>query len=977
MVPPRGVRPGDLLVVIHDFDSRGEDELTLRRGEKIELVELDDGFGDGWYLGRHLGTETTGLFPGIYTAATAKTPLQQRPDPPRMVKATLQHDGEDAYDSPPEEESRTESQTAEDNTPHASRPASASDMSKPEGQTSLSRYQQRSSSSPLPATLATDIQQKIDNHLNGEDSPVMDETLSVIDEHIRDLSTPRHSMAPHDHRAATDSSSEYSSHMSHRLSYINGHETDEEEESVPTEEEVRNWDHAMTAKQLRALEVEERHCQIFEEQEIAGDVLLDMDQNFLFMKEFDFGVMGRRLKTWHKIKAFQEEVKGLRRPRQSSASNISGPVGAPDERPMSRANAGPLLPRIPSLVDRGAYHHQQRTSSVSAQNPKRANSTRISGTSSPSTPATPSYGLESPLRPSAASIRQLGHSRRHSSIDATGKSPVPSEMSSSLRGNHRGKPSFDRFWSMSVSGQPPVETPTEGSLTPYVYHTNTNGSDSAISVDDKHGDLDRGYFSQTEVDSRKNRRLLKKRRSSGGIGHSRTPSFASKANPGSKRHSRIGSADSIRDAADHLSAAAKASSPKERFKSFGSRRSGQHSQLSTDDKPAISSGFFSSRAPSLGKSDRGTASIHPLSFHSVNATGDRFRRAMGLRVASDFATKGIDTAVASASPLTEQGPSSARAESTTPSAKSSERHSTDTSSKTVEDGTSLVRAKTSSVKGGVKSKKDTSAYMQGLEKKTPQEQMVGCDYSGWMKKRSSHLVATWKPRLFVLRGRRLSYYYSLNDTEERGLIDITAHRVLRADTDPLIAIHATITGATVSPTSLSNVHASESTADDAPGSPEANRGTGGPFFFKLAPPKGGASRTVQFTKPTVHYFQVDNIKEGRLWMAALMKATIERDLSKPVESTNKQRTVSLRQARKMNQRPPALIDMPIYETEKYQSTEEESKDLMVKGLNLDKAVARDNNNDGSKNHRHRRSTSGSMVDPASLPSEALAALRSS
>lgn len=99
--PPRGVQPGDLLVVVRkstrplwshayiasarwlppplflslsfkadcdffidDFDARGTDELTLRRGDKIELIELDDGFGDGWFLGKDSKTGTTGLFPG-------------------------------------------------------------------------------------------------------------------------------------------------------------------------------------------------------------------------------------------------------------------------------------------------------------------------------------------------------------------------------------------------------------------------------------------------------------------------------------------------------------------------------------------------------------------------------------------------------------------------------------------------------------------------------------------------------------------------------------------------------------------------------------------------------------------------------------------------------------------------------------------------------------------------------------------------
>ncbi len=81
--PKAVLQPGDLLVVIRgsnprsqpfsiptdiyildDFDARSSDELTLRKTDQIELVELDEGFGDGWYLGRHLGHGTVGLFPG-------------------------------------------------------------------------------------------------------------------------------------------------------------------------------------------------------------------------------------------------------------------------------------------------------------------------------------------------------------------------------------------------------------------------------------------------------------------------------------------------------------------------------------------------------------------------------------------------------------------------------------------------------------------------------------------------------------------------------------------------------------------------------------------------------------------------------------------------------------------------------------------------------------------------------------------------
>ncbi|KAI5298401.1 hypothetical protein KEM56_004094, partial [Ascosphaera pollenicola] len=255
-----------------------------------------------------------------------------------------------------------------------------------------------------------------------------------------------------------------------------------------------------------------------------------------------------------------------------------------------------------------------------------------------------------------------------------------------------------------------------------------------------------------------------------------------------------------------------------------------------------------------------------------------------------------------------------------------------------------------------KSKKDTSAYTKGLEKKTPQEQLAsGCDFYGWMKKRSSNLMTTWRPRFFILHGRRLSYYYSEEDTEERGVIDISGHRVI-ADNDVLVSLHASLTGSKAVPATSAHPimdgevpsagtttkgKRSVSGGSDIKGkakkhgaTPEANNSTGTPatttttttitspsskdkhhhndktprpFIFKLVPPKPGAARSVQFTKPSVHYFQVDNISQGRLWMAAMLKATIERDANLPVRTTNKQKTISLRQAAASNQRPPALM----------------------------------------------------------------------
>jgi len=55
--------PGSILLVIHDFLARSADELSLAKGDRIELIERDDDFGDGWFLGRHLSNGNTGLFP--------------------------------------------------------------------------------------------------------------------------------------------------------------------------------------------------------------------------------------------------------------------------------------------------------------------------------------------------------------------------------------------------------------------------------------------------------------------------------------------------------------------------------------------------------------------------------------------------------------------------------------------------------------------------------------------------------------------------------------------------------------------------------------------------------------------------------------------------------------------------------------------------------------------------------------------------
>jgi hypothetical protein len=52
-----------------DFEARSSDELSLAKGDRVELLERDDEFGDGWYLGKHMVNGNSGLFPEGRSAA--------------------------------------------------------------------------------------------------------------------------------------------------------------------------------------------------------------------------------------------------------------------------------------------------------------------------------------------------------------------------------------------------------------------------------------------------------------------------------------------------------------------------------------------------------------------------------------------------------------------------------------------------------------------------------------------------------------------------------------------------------------------------------------------------------------------------------------------------------------------------------------------------------------------------------------------
>ncbi|KAL8759156.1 MAG: hypothetical protein Q9199_000976 [Rusavskia elegans] len=944
-----------------DFEARSPDELTLIKGERIELIERDDDFGDGWYLGKHIQNEKTGLFPegkitNIYTTTTPKntnvfaTAFSSSADAtagatmnaqlgnlmgsisqkhassvpsPGTVGQAIRHFDNGSISPTPSPLNTTPPSQKYVNVPVNSGPSAGTGASPPN---------QRSIGKALA-----------NNRGQGEDSPVMNETLSVIDEHITDMNTPGSSLRAGDRRGTNDSGSEYSSHIDQRLSYIVGNETDEEERNLHSRRQVLAWSPVQVAENLRALGVESRHCEFFKQQEITGEVLLQMDQETLFMPALDLGVVGRRLRTWHKIKALQDDVRGQETVAEKASAGFASDSFMNDLEPVrsrNSMNASPLpvqnhtdRPASRNTHSRQPSHNGQVTTPPQLVYGHHRGDSRVSQHSFPGKTAP-----DSPGRPSAASIRDLNHSRRQSAVDlVTPPTPDyhtgangPMSPQRSATSAHKKTPSLDRNWTMGTLARTGSARPASAISMSTDYNTfDPSAKDSSSSTW-----VDRGYVSGSEAESKRSRNVLKKR-DVVSASHSRSNSHLEDSQRasqvGSKRQSRFGSVDSIRDTVSAMASPASrmyhGNSIKNRFRNSSANEMVKTSpmlntltsptvtKLEYDEKPRMSVVTSTSKPLSPKPPGELSSAGSPSSYTPSPQSGAKPR--IGLRAISDAVTGNekalISSPVSNASMAKESSTNSpARTGSTTPSRASEglDRESTDASSKGTA-GASTAQAPTI---GPIrqKKKKDTSAYMRGLEQKSPQEQMVNCDYSGWMKKKSSNLMTTWKPRLFVLRGRRLSYFYSENDTQEKGLIDISSHRVLPADKDIFTGFHATVTGAKSSPVSPHNAHALTVASQEAAAQIETTLGKDkveGVFIFKLMPPRSGLSRAVNFTKPTIHYFAVENVVQGRLWMAALMKATIDRDDTQPITTTYQQKTISLAKARMLRHRPPALMNL--------------------------------------------------------------------
>ncbi|KAF3214718.1 hypothetical protein TWF191_009706 [Orbilia oligospora] len=935
----------DYLRVLHDFDARSPDELTLKKNSKIELLERDEEYNDGWYLGRDPESGKVGLFPQVYTA---QWPPESAFSQPTILENQVAPDSDVA---PPPAYSSAPSEPKQEIPKRLS--VTPSELTLDEaGKYGGSAKDVTAETPPLA------LENSVDKRRVSEDfkrehpqiqklsrSPVVEDTLSDIEEALSEIRTAPRSVGTHAqknkqpppimetpeaHAPAEqdfdDSASDYSrsafdneSSLSlaianqpsvsgylepssratytgrsresiqrqsdHPLQYSQQFEpessSDEDEDIIDpvySAEEIRCWTPAQVSAYFQEQHLPLSICDKFEEQEINGAIVLQLEMAHL--KELELGSFGKRFEVWKEIEKLQSIVK-------SAGGSISEAAKEKKARHRSSSTPAGVLPRLPSLHNRPparggslavpSTHIEEAI--YDPMNPIRESPT----TMSPSSPG--------PVPPPKSDVGSAVHSdgRSISTASMERASSSGGQQPQRVPGVHGRDPSFDRAW--TLKGHKANESSASGRSR----YTGDSGfaSQSSSSV---FANESRSYHNAgaSEDGGKRDRNVLHKRAgSSGSHGHHVVHSKKSSYTEEQRSRSGYSSPSPASIAYHNTVKGRKRSTSETQIASLDSRaRESLAASVMPGGKP------LSVERPPPVEEKHVPPSIQTKAGHPHRSISDGAEKAMSMSPMSQ------DTNSTLMSPNGSEHSASIKITIDAPERKSDESKQRNGSSGKDKKLRSVASA------SGIrqKSKKQlTSAYLEGLKEIKPADAAKDADFSGWMKKRgSSAVVASWKTRFFVLKGRRLSYFYSMDDIKERGLIDITSHRVLPASDDRLVSLHASVAAITSSPSHASS--ATPGNGQSGPNLPPTPPSKGGWFTFKLVPPQPGAAKGVMFTPPKLHYFATDSKQIGREWMAAFMKATIDRDETAPVISTFSANTISLAKARAMRARPPGFGD---------------------------------------------------------------------
>ncbi|KAH3688152.1 hypothetical protein WICPIJ_000865 [Wickerhamomyces pijperi] len=850
---------GDIYQVIKDFNPRLEDELALQVGEKVEVISDDSEYNDGWYMGRSLSSGKVGLYPKTFTRIVPKEDKSK----PTLLRSRSRRLVSPASSSTPQ-------------TPNSPQVASFRDKNKSEVTTPISTTSFKTFSDLPPA-----------NNEPKRQSMFVNSTISDVDRALAELGIGS---------VSADVSKDEISDVSM---------------TSVSPDYIETWSPEQVTQYFLSLGFDASSCQQFIIHKITGALLLEFELSFL--KELDISSFGTRFEMFKEIEALKEFAgtsqmvatpKSVSSQAPSSQRSQSIQHSRPSFDPKSSTSSSSLLepPEVVrsagnvSSIDedletftRPLANHQRKKSrslddipeqgkqpmygnpSGSSIYTKLSNASKSSQVPQLALPSLPP--LQSPLQDQFLSPRRAPnpppfpspvqlHPERYSTQNTPTRSsfyeqqPQESEPQPSGK-SHSRKPSYDINPQFQFNSSSSLSKPTTGNSRNPSMDFGHSRSSSRQNIK-SHSFIDLPHM---KTDNRPPSSVYLEP----GINHSRRSSFAG--------HSRMASDASFMKAQKegkthhrrHSSVFSFMSSSKENnlqdqpLSGLGAANNNNMNQLKMQSSRPASVMF-------------GNGDDHLDLFDTPapeNVTSSRFsflRRGSEKRTNANIPTldpKANRRSVSANDKLRIDTTNLDKEDSPLPSSAEGKRSVSET---TRQKPLRSISTATTPTSGKKLSKKDTSAFMEGIKNVTPTQSIKNSECHGWMNKKGGLAVGTWKQRYFVLHGTRLSYFATLNDRKERGLIDITSHRVLPAkDDDKLVSLYAATTG-------------------------------NGKFCFKLVPPAPGSRKGLTFTQPKVHYFAVETKEEMRTWMSALIKATIDKDESVPVLSSCATPTVSLQKA---------------------------------------------------------------------------------
>lgn len=860
-----------LYIAINEYTKRMEDELDMKPGDKIQVITDDEEYNDGWFYGRNLRTDEEGLYPKVFTQEISSPSLMRAKSAKRVA-------------SPLANGSTTNLSTF-------SNDGSMSELPTPQPLETAAPVNLASATKPVDRkisvkTTMSDIDKALEEFRG--------ETLADLSHHTTEditANTTATSELSNPQIRGSMSAHSLTNDTSFGVSSINGIETTELQPS-----NANSWTPEQVTAYFIASGFDVESSSRFQQHKISGAILMELE--LAHLKELDINSFGTRFEIFKEIEAIKEIVNTKKSSKRTSQLMPAAAVNQRSYLGHTRKTSQ-SLEELPAKASTPSNTEEQQSSSkyrplslaLGQQNlaPDSTNQTKETGLddniflSPRKAPKPPSY--PSPVQPPRSPVAQNYTPSPSTSNFAQGyKHPPPTiyeratQHGSSFGSSEElNTPSFQ--FPKTTPPQPSSATPVKISDKKYTDDDfdedymvkspeNIVGNRGSVIYSGQQGHR-KTKSGGSFVDLFNRISMLSPQAQNGEFSNSdQTPPTESQfQRPSSSvyEHSRTASPHHIKHPSQFSNTEVKKHRRNSSILSFLSNKPDDMARAVSPSKRTHSRS--ASRSHSRNMSVTNGSSMKPLALENKPPSP--------IKRQSMLASPAIQSPALSSSPdkKDKRRSVSAKEPAITTNATESDIFF-DAKEEVLEDKknkrsvSDAMKTKTLRSKN-VPRKQKTSAFMEGIRTVSVQEAMKEADCSGWMSKKGSGAMGVWRNRFFTLHGTRLSYFANTTDTRERGLIDITAHRVLPAkDDDKFVALYAASTGK-------------------------------GRYCFKLLPPQPGSKKGLTFTQPRVHYFAVETKDEMRAWMAALIKATIDIDTSVPIISSCATPTVSLTKAQEM------------------------------------------------------------------------------